>query len=156
MPSGANAVAAPVLALLRMWHRVFVYGTLKEGFPNFHINRGRRLPGEFITALRYPLFVLGPTFLPWLVQDAGRGHEVKGQVYEVDDGGLAAMDALEQIDEVGWYHRERIAVRPAAGGDAIEAFVYFGTAGRAATEPVHFGPLSEYTIEHARTYIEEH
>jgi gamma-glutamylaminecyclotransferase len=135
-----------------MLHRVFVYGTLKEGFPNFHINHGRRLPGEFITVERYPFYILGPTHLPWLLQQAGQGQAVRGQVYEVDDSALAAMDVLEQIDEPGWYHRDRIAVRLAEGGDAIEVFVYFGTPARAAIEERHFGPLADYTAEHARTY----
>ena len=35
-------------------HRIFVYGTLKQGFRNFHINRGTRLPGEFITEQAFP------------------------------------------------------------------------------------------------------
>ena len=143
---------APVLALRRMLHRVFVYGTLKEGFPNFHVNRGARLPGSFVTMQRYPLHVLGAAGLPWLMQQPGQGHAVTGQVYEVDDAGLAAMDVLEQIDEPGWYERRRITVQPQQGGAAIEVFVYFGNAERAAAEPVHFGPLADYTAEHARTY----
>ncbi len=40
-------------------HRVFVYGTLKEGFRNFHVNRGTRLPGEFVTEQAFPLYVIG-------------------------------------------------------------------------------------------------
>ena len=88
----------------------------------------------------------------WLLQEPGQGHAVTGQVFEVDDTALAAMDVLEQIDEPGWYRRERISVRPAQGGEAIEVWVYFGTAARAATERRHFGPLAEYTAELARTY----
>ena len=37
---------------------LFVYGSLKEGFPNFHVNRGRRLAGDYRTALPYPLVLL--------------------------------------------------------------------------------------------------
>ncbi|WP_285414832.1 hypothetical protein [Variovorax sp. efr-133-TYG-130] len=31
---------------------VFVFGTLKEGFPNFTTNRGKRVAGEFVTVER--------------------------------------------------------------------------------------------------------
>ena len=135
-----------------MLHRIFVYGTLKQGFPNFHINRGRRVSGGFVTRQRYPLFILGDTRLPWMVQQPGVGHAVTGELYEVDDDGLAAMDVLEQIDEPGWYHRETIEVLPEEGGDAVQTVIYFGTALRAAQDTVHAGPLAVYTSEHARTY----
>jgi gamma-glutamylaminecyclotransferase len=138
-----------------MQHRVFVYGTLKQGYPNFHINRGRRVPGDFITVQAFPLYVLGPMHLPWLVEQAGHGHAVRGQVFEVDDGSLALMDRLEQIDEPGWYQRRLIQVRPLQGGDAIDTFVYFGTPGRAAAETIHLGPLAEYTTAHALSYREQ-
>ena len=135
-----------------MQHRVFVYGTLKQGFPNFHINEGRRVGGDFVTVERFPLWVLVEGGLPWLVPAPGQGEHVTGQVYEVDDAGLARMDVLEQIDEPGWYLRQRIRVAPAAGGEQIEPWVYFGDPQRAATAPKLFGPLAEYTAEHARTY----
>ncbi|MFD2451175.1 gamma-glutamylcyclotransferase [Ideonella paludis] len=33
---------------------IFVYGTLKEGFPNAHLNQGRRVLGHFRTVQRFP------------------------------------------------------------------------------------------------------
>jgi gamma-glutamylaminecyclotransferase len=135
-----------------MDHLIFTYGTLKQGHPNFHVNRGTRVPGVFVTVERYPLWILGDTHLPWLVQQPGHGHAVAGELYRVDDAGLAAMDALEQIDEPGWYERLRIRVRPREGGEAVETWVYFGTAGRAETETIHAGPLAEYTLQHALSY----
>ena len=38
---------------------LFVYGSLKEGFPNFHVNQGRRVPGEFRTVRPHPLYLVG-------------------------------------------------------------------------------------------------
>ncbi len=137
-----------------MLHRIFVYGTLKQGFPNCHINRGQRVPGVFVTTQPYPLYILGEAHLPWLVQQPGQGHAVAGELYEVDDAGLAAMDVLEQIDEPGWYHRERIQVQPVDSGEAVQTFVYFGSTPRVALETVHAGPLAVYTAEHATTYRE--
>jgi len=45
--------------------RVFVCGTLKDGFPNFHVNRGRRVPGEYRAEQRYPLDWCWPTWTAW-------------------------------------------------------------------------------------------
>lgn len=100
---------------------VFVYGTLKQGFPNFHVNRGRRVAGE---------------------------------LYRVDAEALALMDALEQVDEPGWYRRVAIEVeaRGASGGETVKAFVYFGCAERLERIVVHAGPIAEYTEHLARSY----
>ena len=94
--------------------RVFVYGTLKQGFRNFHVNRGTRLPGAFVTVEAFPLYVIGPFALPWLVHEPGRGERIKGQLFEVDDQGLVAMDVLERVADAHWYTRRELAVRPAA------------------------------------------
>jgi gamma-glutamylcyclotransferase (GGCT)/AIG2-like uncharacterized protein YtfP len=37
---------------------LFVFGTLKQGFGNFHINRGRRVAGEFVPRAGQKLFTL--------------------------------------------------------------------------------------------------
>jgi gamma-glutamylaminecyclotransferase len=133
-------------------HRVFVYGTLKEGFANFHVNRGRRVPGEFVTVERWPLFVVDPGFIPWLVQRAGEGFHVHGQVYEVDDAGLRAMDALEQVDEEGWYTRQVIRVASRSGGEPVEVFVYFGAASVIDAGAAVAGPLELFTADQDRRY----
>jgi gamma-glutamylaminecyclotransferase len=138
---------------------VFVYGTLKEGFPNFHINRGRRLAGRFITVRPYPMYIVGSIQVPWLVDRPGSGHQVIGEVYEVDDNTLAALDELEQVDEDGWYSRRLIQVgRHPDGADPMEVYVYFGDPARidpAAGNPDptdRAGPFAEYTLEQSRSY----
>lgn len=131
---------------------VFVYGTLKEGFRNFHVNRGRRLPGEFVTLQAYPLYVIGEFGLPWLVQEPGRGQRVTGQVFEVDAPTLAALDVLERVSDTGWYLRTALQVRPAAGGAALWASAYFGDTARLQSDRVHHGPLAEYTQQHQDLY----
>lgn len=133
-------------------HRVFVYGTLKQGFRNFHVNRGTRVGGDFVTVQAFPLYVLGPFGLPWLVHEPGRGEPVLGQVFEVDDAGLAQMDWLERVDEADWYTRRPLEVRPVEGGPSLAAVAYFGSAARLASETVHHGPLAEYTEEHQALY----
>ena len=63
--------------------RVFVYGTLKEGFPNFGTNTGTRIPGLFVTKERYPLYLVGQRHSPWMINTPGKGTQVIGQVFEV-------------------------------------------------------------------------
>lgn len=135
-------------------HQVFVYGTLKEGFANFGINAGRRVPGVFRTAQRYPLYIVGAIQVPWLVNQPGHGEQVLGQVFEIDDAVLADMDRLERVDEPGWYTRATIEVQAVdqPGAAPRRVFVYFGAAERVATDTVHAGPLGEFTAEHNRRY----
>lgn len=135
-----------------MSHPVFVYGTLKQGFPNFHINHGERVGAEFLTAQAFPMYIVGTRRLPWLVNRPGQGHQVLGQLYLVDDAALAAMDVLERVTDPGWYRRERIVLHPREGGEPVQAWVYFGSAERLQTDTVHAGPLAEYTAADARTY----
>jgi gamma-glutamylaminecyclotransferase len=133
-------------------HRVFVYGTLKQGFRNFHINRGTRIGGDFVTVQAYPLYVLGPFGLPWLVHEPRRGQPVRGQLFEVDDAGLAQMDWLERVNDADWYTRRPLEVQPVNGGAPLAAVAYFGSAARLASETVHHGPLAEYTEAHQLLY----
>jgi gamma-glutamylaminecyclotransferase len=133
-------------------HRVFVYGTLKEGFRNFHVNRGTRLPGEFVTEQAFPLYVIGEFGLPWLVHQPGQGHHVTGQVFEVDDEALAAMDVLERVNDRNWYTPRALTVRPIGGGEPLQALAYFGSSARLAADIVHHGPLAEYTDVHQVLY----
>lgn len=134
-------------------HAVFVYGTLKAGFRNFHVNHGVRVPGEFVTAQPHTLLIVGEHWLPWLLQAppaSGEGHPVIGQIYTVDDAGLAEMDKLEQIDEAGWYHRQRIAVRArhAAQAEVLQPWVYFGSPQGLAAGGQRLGPIAEFTLAH--------
>jgi gamma-glutamylaminecyclotransferase len=134
---------------------VFVYGTLKEGFANFGINAGRRVPGMFRTVQRYPLYIIGKPFLPWLVNLPGTGEHVLGQVFEVNEQVLRDMDVLEQIDEEGWYSRVEIQVQEVGAQDQspLQAFVYFGAGERVYREHVHAGPLAEFTAQHNIGYL---
>ena len=131
---------------------LFVYGSLKEGFPNFHVNRGRRLPGDYTTAEPYPLF-LHEGRLPCLLPTAGSGHRVRGEVFDVGPEALAAMDALERVGEPGGYRRIDIEVVPAdgAGNDRLTAFVYVQEPAFLDGPGPHVGPLDEYTLEHAQS-----
>lgn len=96
---------------------VFVFGTLKEGFPNFGSNAGRRLPGMFRTRLKMPLFLVGERCSPWLLNLPGIRHHVFGQIFEVDRPALEAMDILERVHESDGYQEFRCKL--AAGLEMI-------------------------------------
>jgi gamma-glutamylaminecyclotransferase len=135
--------------------RVFVFGTLKEGFPNFHVNRGTRVPGDFVTVQAYPLYLIGERRSPWALDQPGAGRNVHGQVFEVDEAALAQMDVLERVGEPDGYRRVRIEVAVAGdpGAATLEVFAYL-------KDPAEFpamaggalGPLAAYTLEHAALY----
>lgn len=130
---------------------LFVYGSLKEGFPNFHVNKGRRLPGLYRTAEPCAMYLIGGQ-LPCLMPTVAGGVQVQGQLFEVDTPELAAMDALERVGEPGGYARliialERVDVTPV---QRLQAFVYAQDESQLQRPGPHTGPLGEYTQEHAR------
>lgn len=133
-------------------HRVFVFGTLKQGFPNFHVNRGRRLPGDFRTALAYPLYLVGERHSPWLLDQPGQGQPVRGQLFEVDDGVLADMDRLERVTEPDGYRRVAMVVVDEADGRRLEVQAYLKDPGQLVAALARVGPLPEFTLAHAALY----
>lgn len=130
---------------------LFVYGSLKQGFPNFHVNRGRRVPGDFKTTQKHPLWLFNGQ-LPCLLPAAGTGHHVIGQVFEVTAAELQAMDELERVGEPGGYSRVEIDVAPVGSPAASpwRAFAYLQEPALLARPGDHVGPLAEYTSEHAK------
>jgi gamma-glutamylaminecyclotransferase len=132
---------------------VFVFGTLKEGFPNFRINRGRRVAGEFHTVLAYPLYLVGDRNSPWLLDSANVGHHVGGQVFEVTPDVLRDMDSLERIDEPDGYTRREILVRNRETNAELCVQAYLKNPDLFwPVSHTSIGPIPEYTAEHAVTY----
>jgi gamma-glutamylaminecyclotransferase len=97
--------------------RLFVYGTLKRGRENHHWLSGQRFVAEARTAPGYRMFDLGG--YPGLVRDAG-GLSIEGEIWEVDEPGLARLDVLEDI-EGGEYERVLIDLDD---GSRVEGYLY--------------------------------
>ena len=129
-------------------HLVFVFGTLKEGFPNFATNRGTRVPGVFRTREAYPLYLVGERHTPWLLDLPGQGRQVSGQVFRVDESTLAAMDRLERVAEPDGYRRLPLALE----GLPEPVHAYLKPAEQLPAGEVRQGPLAEYAAEHALLY----
>lgn len=109
--------------------RVFVYGTLLPGEGNHELLRGARRVGPARTLPRYRLHDLGA--YPALV--AGGATAVVGEVWEVDDVTLAALDRLE--DHPDYYRREPVAL----DGEAPAEGYLLPVAHVAGTPVIHAG-----------------
>jgi gamma-glutamylcyclotransferase (GGCT)/AIG2-like uncharacterized protein YtfP len=76
----------------RMTHRVFVYGTLKSGFPNHYLLEGCEFFGRAVTVPTYKMIENG---FPVIIPDPD-GRRLAGEIYVVDDETLARLDRLER------------------------------------------------------------
>ncbi len=133
-------------------HLVFVFGTLKEGFPNFAVNRGRRVAGTFVTREPYPLYLVGDRHSPWLVDEPGAGLRVTGEVFRVDAGTLQAMDRLERIAQPDGYRRVLLEVACLDTAVQHRVHAYLKPREQLAPAEIRMGPLAAYTLEHAALY----
>jgi gamma-glutamylaminecyclotransferase len=133
---------------------VFVFGTLKEGFPNFSRNSGVRVPGTYATALAFPFHLVGERFSPWMMDSPGLGHHVRGQLFDIDAAGLREMDLLERVGKPDGYVRRRISIQRVDDLAAceVEAFVYLKPPQMLDPKEVRLGPLQEYTDAHSTLY----
>ncbi|NQZ59200.1 MAG: gamma-glutamylcyclotransferase [Lentisphaeraceae bacterium] len=134
-------------------YKVFVFGTLKEGFPNYKINKGSRLKGDFLTKKRYPLYLIGERFAPWLMLEQGSGHNVRGQVLTVNDVILAEMDKLERITELNGYRRIEITVISEESGEELLVFAYGKLAEQLSGVDIKLELDGEYKLEHSLLYL---
>jgi gamma-glutamylaminecyclotransferase len=77
--------------------------------------------------------------------DAGtrRGHQVIGELYEVDDETLARLDVIESVHLPTGYHRDSTEVVSLDDGSTLNAWVYFKSLAR--VEQVRSDYLTEYS-----------
>jgi|TARA_B100000795_G_scaffold236855_1_gene197199 gamma-glutamylaminecyclotransferase len=99
---------------------VAVYGTLKKGFGNYnaYLTNSKHL-GSGVTNEKYPLVVDG---LPYLLPQAGVGHNVKVDVFKVSDVTFKKLDQLEGHPR--WYKRKQIEINM-DGKPNLTCWVYF-------------------------------
>jgi len=133
-------------------YSVFLFGTLKEGFPNSSTNKGSRVAGDFLTKNRYPLYLVGERYSPWLVLSEGEGFQVGGQVFTVDEAILDDMDRLERIHAADGYRRVQVQVISQSTCKEMQAFVYVKPPEQLEGMLIQLGPIAEYELEHASLY----
>jgi gamma-glutamylcyclotransferase (GGCT)/AIG2-like uncharacterized protein YtfP len=95
---------------------LFFYGSLRRGGANNFRVAGQEFLGDAVTLPRYRVLDLGT--YTGMVRDAA-GVAVPGEVWEVDDACLAALDAFEGPD----YPRRPVEV---VGWENVQAYLWGG------------------------------
>ncbi|WP_367990568.1 gamma-glutamylcyclotransferase family protein [Vibrio sp. NTOU-M3] len=131
---------------------IFVFGTLKQGFPNFNSNAGQRITGRYKTRHCYPLYLVGERHSPWMVLEQGKGFSVVGEIYQVDKATLTAMDKLERVGEADGYRRVTIEVTNIDNGDVRQVDAYLKPREQMRDADIRLELEGEYLLEHAALY----
>jgi len=81
-------------------NRLFVYGTLKRGEPNYNFmtsgeNGTAKFVGPATTVQKFPLVIASKYNVPFLLHKEGTGHNIAGEVFDVDNSLLSTLDELE-------------------------------------------------------------
>jgi len=100
--------------------RVFVYGTLMSGFENhYHLTESEKI-GKGFTLSKYHLTA---SFIPFLSEiESDKSNYIYGEVYEVNDECLRALDLLE--GHPAFYQRKEVDIR-LDNGAVEKCWVYF-------------------------------
>lgn len=99
---------------------VFVYGTLKRGEENHEWLDGQRFVAIARTKPRYRMFDLAG--YPGMIR-AADGLAIEGEVWEVNEEGMARLDVLEDIAG-GEYERVAIALDGEFSDQRVESYLY--------------------------------
>lgn len=95
--------------------KVFVYGSLKQGFYNHSVLYGATYLGDHNTDKEFKMLDLGS--YPAVVNSPECGFSIYGEVYEVDQEGL---DRLDHLEEYPAYYNRKTITTPYG-----EAWIYF-------------------------------
>ena len=164
-------------------HHVFVYGTLKRGFPNFLY-----LPAELreigctpaTTSVAMPLVVSPPYHIPFLLNLPGQGRSVKGECYSLqhldEQGRNCTLNILDDFEGVHLGVYERVAIKVLRASDPAEilAWAYVRCRHAEPLESTDANPaldwlqewtehemltlplIPEYELSHATEYVARH
>lgn len=102
--------------------RVFVYGTLKQGYGNHRLLEGKPLVGVGVTDIRYNMISGG---FP-VIMASDDGLPVRGEVYDIT-GDFDCLHNLDRLEGEGvMYHRRDIPVT-LENGERCLCCIYEGT-----------------------------
>lgn len=99
---------------------LFVYGTLMRGECRSGHLAGETFVGEARTAAGYRLYDVGA--YPALAA-AGAGGSILGELWQVSDAKLRALDEVEGVDD-GLYRRQAIRLEPPHDGLDVTTYIY--------------------------------
>lgn len=127
-------------------HLVFVYGTLKRGFPNYDKwMKPFKYIADGITQEKFQLIVGGPYYSPILLNELGEGHKICGEIFEVDDAGLKILDVLESIGKSNGYKRIATNAQYSNSPDILNVWIYVKN--RTAVDQIHSELTNEYKLD---------
>ena len=124
-------------------HKVFVYGTLKQDEPNHYMlqNGGPDLedfkssknqtfqPAKFIckaeTLQKYPLVIASKFNIPYLLDKPGTGHQIQGEIYQIDDLLLKILDDFEGHPNYYLRRKESVMHLSTDAAKAEKCWTYF-------------------------------
>ena len=90
---------------------LFVYGTLKQGFPNYLEWLGDPIKGRYKVERGFRLQLVGRRLAPCLYRDHSIKSSVYGELYRVSSASnWVILDKLERTDEKDGYSREIITL----------------------------------------------
>jgi len=96
---------------------LFVYGSLKQGYPLHHYLTESILSGSCSTAPGYAMYSCGS--FPCMIRDPENWIGVHGELYEVESGVLDAIDFVEGHPTM--FAREEIVL---SDGQTAQAYIY--------------------------------
>ena len=115
-----------------MQNLLFVYGTLRQNYGNHGFLKNAHFLGEAKTQDKFVMHCRGS--IPFVSESQAISHIV-GEVYEVDDNNLAAIDQLEgcypkrddsgEFESNSWYTRKQVAIQFGGGNNATYIWMYF-------------------------------
>lgn len=121
---------------------VFVYGTLKRGFPLFEKGPAdATYLGDCRTVEPYPLYIAQEFYGPVMLDRPGEGLHVYGELFDVPDDGLPLLDQLESVGSPGSF-RSTVLVEPVSGGIRQQTIGYMKD--ESWLKPVHSGEIADY------------
>jgi len=132
--------------------KIFVFGTLKEGFPNFYLNKGIKQSGEFITENNYLFYLVGERHTPCIYEHENKGEAILGELYLVNNDQLSVLDTLERTHEEGGYIRTLINIQNINSKQKSEAYIYLKLASQINLSDIKLGPINRYTLKHTELY----
>ena len=100
-------------------HKVFVYGTLLNGYHNHYWLETSKLLDFATTDEKYVMFEQG---IPFVSKNMNVVH-IKGELYEVDDSVLGWLDHLEGHPHA--YKREEVNIVCNFDKKKVKAWLYF-------------------------------
>ncbi|KHJ92164.1 AIG2-like family protein [Oesophagostomum dentatum] len=136
--------------------RVFVYGTLKRGEPNASVmtetEGHQRFVGVGRTKLPFPLIVASKYNIPFVLNEPGKGYQIEGEVYEIDDVKLKVLDVLEAYPTLYWRQLEPILLD---NNTEVSAWIYLMRKWRSDIYNSATPMMSNYSSKgsHGREYV---